>query len=214
MSRHDTQVRPDGDIKIKLRRGGGLAPADPGVLDRKESPTMPEKSAVAVQSAPSRPLVKETATEPLVERMDRLYNTIARRAFELFEQDGWVHGRHLDHWFQAERELLHPVHVQVEQTEGEILVRAEVPGFTSDEIDVNVEPNRLTITGKRQSTQEKKKGTTVYSETCSDEIFRSVPLPAEVNTGRVTATLKNGILEAQLPKLEAKKPIPLQARTA
>jgi len=175
---------------------------------------MPEKSAVAVEPALSRPSVKATEAETLVERMSRHYNTIARRAFELFERDGFVHGRHLDHWFQAERELLHPVHVQMEESEGEYLVHAEVPGFTSDEIDVNVEHNRLTITGKRQSKQEKKKGTSVYSEICSDEIFRSVPLPAEVNTGRVAATLKNGILDVQLPKLEAKKPIPLQARTA
>lgn len=175
---------------------------------------MPEKPAVAVQTAPSRPLVKETAAEPLVERMDRLYNTIARRAFELFERDGWMHGRHLDHWFQAERESLHPVHVQVEEAEGNFFVNAEVPGFTSDQIDVNVEPRRLTITGRRQSKQEKKKGSSIYSEICSDEIFRSVQLPAEVNTGKVNATLKNGILEVQLPKLEVKKPIPLQARTA
>jgi HSP20 family protein len=175
---------------------------------------MPEKSAIAVQPALSRPLVKETKTEPLLERMDRLYNTIAQRAFELFERDGKVEGRHLDHWLEAERELLHAVHVRVEETATEILVQAEVPGFTASDIEVNVEPTRLTITGKRESKEEKKKGDAVFMEACSDEIFRSVQLPSEVNTGKVTATLKNGILEVQLPKVEAKKPVPVEAKTA
>ena len=175
---------------------------------------MPEKSAIAVQPALSRPLVKETKTEPLLERMDRLYNTIARRAFDLFERDGRVEGRNVEHWLEAERELLHPVHVRVEETGAEILVQAEVPGFTANDIEVNVEPNRLTITGKRESKEEKKKGETMYTEACSDEIFRSVQLPAEVNTGKVNATLKNGILEVQLPKVEAKRPIAVEAKTA
>ncbi len=175
---------------------------------------MPEKSAIAVQPALSRPLVKETKTEPLLERMDRLYAAIARRAFELFERDGRVEGHHVDHWLEAERELLHPVHVRVEETGAEILVQAEVPGFNANEIEVNVEPNRLTITGKRESKEEKKKGDAVYTEACSDEIFRSVQLPSEVNTGKVTATLKNGILEVQLPKLEVKRPIAVEAKTA
>src|ERR1700674_1088070 len=105
---------------------------------------MPEKSAIAVQPALSRPLVKETKTEPLLERMDRLYNTIARRAFDLFERDGRVEGRNVEHWLEAERELLHPVHVRVEETGAEILVQAEVPGFTANDIEVNVQPNRLT----------------------------------------------------------------------
>ncbi len=175
---------------------------------------MPEKSAIAVQPAPSRPLVKETKTETLLERMDRLYAAIGRRAFELFERDGCVEGRHLDHWLEAERDLLHPVHVRVEETGAEFLVQAEVPGFTSNDIEVNVEPNRLTITGKRESKEEKKKGNTVFTEACSDEIFRSVQLPSEVNMGKVTATLKNGILEVQLPKVEAKRPVPVEAKTA
>jgi HSP20 family protein len=175
---------------------------------------MPEKSAIAVQPALSRPLVKETKSEPLLERMDRLYNTIARRAFDLFERDGRVEGRNVEHWLEAERELLHPVHVRVEETAAEILVQAEVPGFTANEIEVNVEPTRLTITGKRESKEEKRKGEAVYTEACSDEIFRSVQLPSEVNSGKVNATLKNGILEVQLPKVESKRPIAVEAKTA
>ena len=44
------------------------------------------------------------------------------------------------------------------------------------------------------------KGKTVYKEQCSNEIFRAVALPAEVDASKATATLKNGVLELHVPK--------------
>jgi HSP20 family protein len=175
---------------------------------------MPEKSATAVQTAPSRPPVKAVKTESSLERMDRLYETISRRAFELFEKEGRVDGHHLRHWLEAERELLHPVHLRMEETDGEFAVYAELPGFTASDVEVSVEPRRVTITGKRESKQEDKQGGAVYTEKCSDEIFRTLELPAEVNVMKVTATLKDGVLDIQLPKAEATKPILVEPQAA
>jgi HSP20 family protein len=175
---------------------------------------MPEKSSAAVQTVSSRPPVKVERTENLFELMDRMYDTIACRAFDLFERGGRLHGHDVDHWLQAEREFLHPVHVQMNETEKEFSVHAEVPGFSAKDIEVNVEPRRLTIRGKRESKKETKKGETVYAEQCSDEIFRSVTLPADVNTGNVTATLKDGVLDIQLPKVVSSKPVKVEPRAA
>jgi HSP20 family protein len=167
---------------------------------------MSEKSAAAVQTALSRPPVKAAKPKNIIERMDRLYDTISRRAFELFEKDGWIHGHDLSHWLEAEREFLHPVHIRMEETGAEFVVHAELPGFTASDIEVSVEPRRVTITGKRESKQENKKAGVVYTEQCSDEIFRTMELPAEVNTTKVTAALKDGVLDVQLPKAAATKP--------
>ena len=167
---------------------------------------MPEKSASAVQTAPSRPPVKAAKIEGSLERMEHLYDKISRRAFELFEREGRVDGHHLRHWLEAERELLHPVHMKLEDGDGELVVRAELPGFTASDIEVSVEPRRVIITGKRESKEEDKQGDAVYVEQCSDEIFRTMDLPVEVNVMKVTATLKDGVLNVQLPKAEATKP--------
>jgi HSP20 family protein len=118
------------------------------------------------------------------------------------------------HWLEAEREVLHPVHIRMEETDGEFLVRAELPGFTASDIEVSVEPRRLAITGKRESKLEDKQGDAVYTEQCSDEIFRTMELPAEVNVAKVTATLKDGILEVQLPKTAATKPTLVEPQAA
>ncbi len=164
---------------------------------------MAEKSAAAAQPALSRPPVKAAMIEASLERMEHINATISRRAFELFEQEGRVDGHHLRHWLEAERELLHPVHMRLEETDGEIMVHAELPGFTASDIEVSVEPRRLIITGKRESQVEDKQGDAVYTEQCSDDIFRTLELPAEVNVMKVTATLKDGVLNIQLPKVTA-----------
>lgn len=136
-------------------------------------------------------------------RMNELYDAISRRAFELFEGDGRASGRDLDHWFRAEAEMLHPAHVQIKESGDAVVVNAEVPGFNVNELQLSLEPRRLTISGKKQSSSEEKKGNVVYSERCSNELLRSVELPVEVNVSRATATLNNGILELTAPKLAA-----------
>jgi HSP20 family protein len=175
---------------------------------------MPEKSASAVQTATSRPPVKATKIEGSLERMEHLYDTISRRAFELYEKDGRVDGHDLRHWLEAERELLHPVHMKLEETEGEFVVQAELPGFTASDVEVSVEPRRVIITGKRESREENKQGGAVYVEQCSDEIFRTMDLPEEVNVMKVTATLKDGVLNIQLPKAAATKPTIVEPEAA
>src|SRR5262249_45791319 len=133
-------------------------------------------------------------------RMNELYDTISRRAFELFERDGGVWGRELEHWFEAESEILHPAHVRVSETNDLVTVRAEVPGFNADELKVSMEPWRLTISGRRESGGDERSAKTIYQERCSSEILRIIDLPVEVNPAKTTANLRNGILELRMPK--------------
>jgi len=171
---------------------------------------MPEKSATAVQTAPSRPPVKAGSTENLMQRIQRLNDAISRRAFELFEQDGGVDGQDQRHWLEAERELLHPMHVRMDDSDKEIVLHAEVPGFTADDLEVNVEPRRITIAGKRASITKKEKDNGSYVRECSDEIFQTVELPSEVNAVKVSAILKDGVLNIQLPKMPDNQPAPAE----
>ena len=142
----------------------------------------------------------KTTTNDLMERFNKVYDEIANRAFSIFENDGRLFGRDLENWFKAETELFHPVHVNVAEADGTVTVNAEVPGFEVKDLEVTLEPQRLIISGKRETKEETQKGKTVYKEQCSDQIFRAVSLPAEVDASKATATLKNGVLELQVPK--------------
>jgi len=157
------------------------------------------EKATAVQLAKEPSAVKPFASE-FSERTHSICEEISRRAYEIFEGRGQLFGRDVEDWFQAERELLHPVHVQVSETADTLEIKAEVPGFNEKQLSVNVEPNRLVILGKRERKAEQTKGQTIYSEICQNELMRVIELPTEVETEKVTATLANGILELKLPK--------------
>jgi HSP20 family protein len=175
---------------------------------------MAEKSAIGVQTAPSRQPLKVGKTENISERIDRLYDSISRRAYELFERDGRVDGNDKRHWLEAEREFLFPMQTSMEETDGEFVVRADVPGFTANDLEVTVEPRRITIAGKRESKKESKDGAALVTEASSDEVFRAIELPSEVVATKVSATLKDGVLNIHIPKVEAKKSAPVESQTA
>jgi HSP20 family molecular chaperone IbpA len=158
---------------------------------------MAETAAVRRAEEPAK-LIKYGS---VLEQIQDIFNALSRRAYEIFEGNGRTFGRDLEHWFQAERELLHPVHVSIEESDDSLAVKAEVPGFSKKELEISLEPRRLTITGKREAKKEEKKGKTVYAERCSDQILRIVDLPVAIKTDKVNATLKNGVLEFTLPKV-------------
>jgi HSP20 family protein len=152
--------------------------------------------------------------ESLFNQIDETLNSLARRAYEIFDGNGRTFGRELDHWFQAERELLHPIALNIVESPEGFEVKAEVPGFSEKELEIGIEPRRLTIIGKRESSKEEKKGKAVRIESSSDRILRIVDLPAEVEAGKVTATLKNGILVLALPKVPPAQPVSIHPKAA
>jgi len=150
---------------------------------------------------------KSSEVEDVFEHFDRIYGKLARRAFEIFSSNGKGFGHDLENWFQAESELLHPVHVEMTEQDGTVNVSAEVPGFDARDLEIKLEPTRVTISGKRETKDERRKGKTVYHEHCANEILRVVDLAAEVNTSKAEARLKNGMLEIHMPKGAAEKTI-------
>jgi HSP20 family protein len=154
----------------------------------------------AVQKEKEGIAIETTSPEAVLDRLQEAFDAISRRAFEIFEGNGRLFGHDVKDWLQAEKEVFHPVHLHINESDESVSVKAEVPGFNEKELQVTVEPYRLTISGKRESRKEEKKGKTTYSETCSDEVFRVVDLPVEVDTEKITATLKDGILQLTMPR--------------
>ena len=168
----------------------------------------------ATQPARISAVAKQTETENVFDRFQQAYDSIAKRAFEIFDNNGRWFGNELSDWLQAESEILHPIHLEIAETDEALTVRGEVPGFTAKELDIRVEGNRLTIAGRHESSEESKRGKTIYSERSSQEVCRSVELPSEVDTPKVNATLKDGILTIELPKAQSATSAPGEAKAA
>lgn len=160
---------------------------------------MAEKTT-AVQRAPSTGSLRVVEPRILLERMTQMHEEIARRAFELFERDGAL-GHDWENWFNAEEQFVHPVHVSISESGAALRVQAEVPGFEARDIEIALEPMRLTISGRKEARQNhQEKGRVIYQEICSSELLRIIDLPAEVAPERARAALKNGVLDLELPK--------------
>jgi HSP20 family protein len=163
-----------------------------------------KEQLTAAQPAKGGPPVK-LSMDDFSERVRATYDAIARRAFEIFETHGH-YGDELNDWFKAESELLQPTRLELLDSGDAFIVRAEVPGFQGNELEVKVEPRRLIITGRRETKDRSEPGKTIYTERRSAEILRVLDLAVDVDPAKVTATLKDGILELNLPTpLSAKK---------
>jgi HSP20 family protein len=175
---------------------------------------MPEqaKTAVPIKKSEAPAALKLVPPADLFDRMGKIYDSVAHRAFELFESNGRSFGRDVENWFRAEAELLHPVHVHISDTEGGLAVRAEVPGFTAKDLEISIEPRRLTISGKRETKEERKDKKVIYQEHCSDQIMRVIALPVAVDGEKASATIKDGMLEVNMPKAAPAKKIPIRAK--
>ena len=150
-------------------------------------------------------------------RFHDLRHAIAKRAYDLFSSRGFMHGHDLRDWLRAEAELVRPISIELSETETELTVKAGLPGFGQNDIDVRVEPRRLFITGDREERPEQPetdKSRIVYSEWNANRIFRTIDLPAEVDTDKVTATISNGVLQVKMSKKETSKKVKIEAKTA
>jgi HSP20 family protein len=96
--------------------------------------------------------------------------------------------------------------IDIEENNGNLMVRAEIPGMSKDDIKVSVKDNLLTISGERKRENESKDKTYYRVERCYGEFRRMIRLPAEVDADKVKASYKDGILHVTLPKPESIKP--------
>jgi len=133
--------------------------------------------------------------------LSELYDVIARRAFDIFESRGRSPGHDQEDWFRAESELLHPVPLNATESSGEYIVRCEVPGFDSKDLEVIVGPLRMAISSKREATKNEEDGEMICSESRAGRIFQILDLPSIVDPSKVSAVIKDGVLIVHLPKV-------------
>ena len=88
----------------------------------------------------------------------------------------------------------------------QFVVTAELPGLTKEDINLSFEDGVLSISGERKQAKEIKEGETFRSERSFGKFQRSVTLPTAVDSSKISASYKDGILTVTLAKSEAAKP--------
>ncbi len=95
--------------------------------------------------------------------------------------------------------------VDVFEAENEVVIKAEVPGMEKNEIEISLEGDTLILKGEKKKEEKIEDKDYSYCERYYGSFARTVELPAGVQTDKVTAVLKNGVLNIRLPKLETAK---------
>jgi HSP20 family protein len=108
-------------------------------------------------------------------------------------------------WERSLAELPSVPSVDVIDRDDEVVVRAEVPGYRKEDIEVSVSDSSLTIKGEMKTEEKEEKGDYYRCEISRGAFSRTVSLPAPVDDAKAKASMKDGVIELTLPKLEKAK---------
>jgi HSP20 family protein len=92
--------------------------------------------------------------------------------------------------------------IDVEETDHDYIVTAEVAGLDEKNIDLNLRENTLTISGEKREERHDKQRGAAYAERFYGQFRRTIPFEVEVDEDKVDAKFRNGVLTVTLPKSE------------
>lgn len=124
----------------------------------------------------------------LREEIDRLFDTFFGRQTSMVSGEAF--------WVPA---------VDVEETESEYIVKAELPGLKKEDIKISITDDTLTISGERKMQKEEKGKTYHRIEMNYGKFERTIRFPSEVLPDKAKASYKDGILSITIPKSEKAK---------
>ncbi|MCL5795354.1 MAG: Hsp20/alpha crystallin family protein, partial [Patescibacteria group bacterium] len=106
--------------------------------------------------------------------------------------------------------------IDVYEKNNTVFVKCQLPGFTSEEVDINVTAESVSIKGEKKEEKEDKDKGFYHKEISYGNFYRSVILPARVKAEKAEAKFSSGILTISMPKLEIKAPkaIKIQAKNS
>jgi HSP20 family protein len=121
--------------------------------------------------------------------------TFRREVDRMFDRffDGFPM-RHADEWHAVTPAL------DIDETDKEMVITAELPGVTEKDVEVNLAGDLLTIKGQKKEEKTHKSGESTHVERRYGSFARSVRLPFEPKDERVEAKFKDGVLTVHLPK--------------
>jgi len=100
--------------------------------------------------------------------------------------------------------------IEVREEADKFTLHADLPGLKKEDFNISVQGNQLILKGERKSEKESKEKGYFYSERYYGAFSRAFEFPTEIETDKVKAAYKDGVLELTLPKAESAKPKQIQ----
>jgi HSP20 family protein len=143
----------------------------------------------------SKELVKKETNGPMVkiQDMEKWFEDAFRRPFSF-----------LSHPMMRGAEEIVPT-VDILENNGDIVVKAELPGVKKEDIDISLTDDTITISGEKKKEEEVKKKDYYRYESSYGSFCRTFSLPSEVQSDKAKTKMKDGVLEVRIPKTEEAK---------
>ncbi|MGQ9813210.1 MAG: Hsp20/alpha crystallin family protein [Dissulfurimicrobium sp.] len=103
--------------------------------------------------------------------------------------------------------------VDLSETKDNLIIRVEVPGIDSKDIDISIAGDMLTIKGEKKQQTEEKEENYHRLETRYGSFSRMIRLPVSIDAEKASATYEKGVLKLVLPKKEELKPKQIEIKT-
>ncbi|MEW5746695.1 MAG: Hsp20/alpha crystallin family protein [Nitrospirota bacterium] len=151
-----------------------------------------KESGALMKAEPARPL------SPF-EQIERQFEEFFRRPFSLLNQPTWWPARRI---FGAEE---FAPSVDIYEEDGDVVMKAELPGLKKDDISVDITDHTITISGEKKEEEKIEEKNFYRHERFYGSFTRSFDIPTEVKADEVKAKFHDGVLEVRLPKTEEAK---------
>lgn len=127
---------------------------------------------------------------------DRANEAVARRAYSLFLADGAADGKDMEHWLRAESEVVTPI-PDIRESGASYTIAVPLPGFSPEEIDVNVDENAaMIVADKSQSNGSVDKG-----NSARESLFLVANWPTTVDPATASANLRDQNLTVTVKRI-------------
>jgi HSP20 family protein len=111
-----------------------------------------------------------------------------------------------ERWWPAETGMIMRMPaVDVYDEKDDVVIKAEIPGLSKEDLSVQVTDSTLTIKGEKKREEEVKEDNYYRCERSFGSFTRAVALPCDVKADQVKASFKNGVLDVRMPKTEEAK---------
>ncbi|MCP6718303.1 MAG: Hsp20/alpha crystallin family protein [Patescibacteria group bacterium] len=177
----------------KLKKGMGVEELESTKTPTPKKEPKQEKKETPVKKTITKTKVKKATLKPEVKKEEKVEKETTQPAPVLTKEKK-------EQWPQLEGELA----VDVYQTDSDLIIQSAIAGIKPTDIDISIDDDVITLKGERKRLADEE-GDYFYQECYWGPFSRQIISPVEIDSERVDATLKEGILTIKIPKITRNK---------
>ncbi len=150
---------------------------------------------------------------PIFEEMEKRFDSVRKRAFELFEKRGQALGFALEDWLRAEHEVCGWPAAELDERAEEYELQMTLPGFDPEEVQVTATPSEILIHAELKP-EKPEEAKVLWTEFGPNNIYRQFEMPQPIDVEKISARLDKGMLHIIAAKAPAAKVTPIKVAAA